>query len=291
MRLYTPVLLGLLSFLALLSGDLGRGYAARLDTDDKLPTKPVPAASVPSRKSATEGVIHLNFRDADLLQIINLMSELTGKNFLVDDKVKGKVTIIAPKPVSLDEAYQVFLSLLEIQGFTVVPQGPIIKIVPSREVKERPLPTSIDGQRPPAVASDEFVTQLIPLEYADPNEIRALLTPLVSKQSSLLAYPPTNTLILTDLSSNISRLLKIIRALDIESPTATLKVISLKYAASEQIAAALQLALEGLAQRRERVGKAGQRRALSPVGHEGRQRSSPRPEVPKFFRIAVPTVW
>ena len=266
MRIYTPVLLGLLSILTLLSYDLGRGYAARLDTDDKRTTKPVPAASVPTRKSATDGVIHLNFRDADLLQIINLMSELTGKNFLVDDKVKGKVTIIAPKPVSLEEAYQVFLSLLEIQGFTVVPQGPITKIVPSREVKERPLPTSIDGQRPPSATSDAFVTQLIPLEYADTNEIRALLTPLVSKQSSLLAYPPTNTLILTDLSSNISRLLKIIRALDIESPTATLKVVSLKYASSDQIAASLQLALEGLAQPATPEG----------AGGEGGARAAPR---------------
>jgi general secretion pathway protein D len=181
------------------------------------------------------------------MQIINLMSELTGKNFLVDDKIRGKVTIIAPKPVTLDEAYQVFLSVLEIQGFTVVTQGPIIKIVPSREVKERPLPTALDGQRPPS-ATDEFVTQLIPMAYADANDIRALLTPLVSKQSSMLAYVPTNTLVLTDSSSNISRLLKIIRALDVESPAATLKVVSLKYAAAEELATSVQSALEGLSQ-------------------------------------------
>ncbi|GIX49502.1 MAG: hypothetical protein KatS3mg131_3713 [Candidatus Tectimicrobiota bacterium] len=185
--------------------------AARLATEGKVET-------AAERSEADQQQVYLNFRDADLLQIINLMSELTGKNFLVDEKVRGKVTIIAPKPVSLDEAYQVFLSILEIQGYAVVPQGPIIKIVPAREVKERPLPTAIDGRLPPPPARDEFITQLIPLEHADANEIRNLLSPMVSRESSLLAYAPTNTLILTDVASNISRLLKIIRALDVPAP-------------------------------------------------------------------------
>jgi general secretion pathway protein D len=281
MRLYKPVLLGLLLMLALSLLVSGHGETARLDTDDKLTTKPVSSVPGTKAKPAMDSMIHLNFRDADILQIINLMSELTGKNFLVDDKVKGKVTIIAPKPVSLEEAYQVFLSLLEIQGFTVVPQGPIIKIIPSREVKERPLPTAIDGQRLPSSTSDEFVTQLIPLEHADANEIRALLTPLVSKQSSLLAYPPTNTLILTDVSSNISRLLKIIRALDIESPSAILKVIALKHASADQIAASLQVALEGLVQ----VGSADGEGAQTPRPRRARATATQQPaaKAPKII--------
>ena len=158
-----------------------------------------------------------------------------------------------------------------------------MKIVPSREVKERPLPIGMEGQRPPSATSDAFVTQLIPMVHADANEIRALLTPLVSKQSSLLAYPPTNTLILTDVSSNISRLLKIIRALDVEAPAAVLKVIALKYAAADQIAASLQLALEGLVQvgsadgetgapprtRRTQATAATQPTAKAPENHPG----------------------
>jgi general secretion pathway protein D len=247
MRVCKSVLPGLLLILLTISASMRLVHAARLDTDEKGAGEATTTRQPARGSAASEATIHLNFRDADLMQIINLMSELTGKNFLVDDKVRGKVTIIAPKPVTLAEAYQVFLSVLEIQGFTVVTQGPIIKIVPSREVKERPLPTSLDGQRLPS-ATDEFVTQLIPMEFADANDIRALLTPLVSKQSSMLAYVPTNTLILTDASSNISRLLKIIRALDVESPTAVLKVVSLKYAVAEQLASSLQTALEGLSQ-------------------------------------------
>jgi len=223
-------------------------------------------------KGATEGTIHLNFRNADIVQIINLMSELTGKNFLVDDKVRGKVTIIAPKPVTLEEAYQVFLSVLEIQGFTVVPQGPIIKIIPSRDVKDNPIPTATDSQNPFSPTTESFVTQLIPLQYADANDIRGLLTPLVSKESSLLAYAPTNSLIVTDNVSNINRLLKIIIALDVEAPSAIFKVVTLKFAQAEQIANALRTAIEGL-------GAAGGAEAGpgAPMGAEGVQQPGVQP--------------
>ncbi len=202
----------------------------------------------PGTSSAAEQNILLNFKDVDLRQIIDLMSDLTNQNFLVDEKVRGKVTIISPRPVSSSEAYNIFLSILEVQGFTVVPQGPIHKIIPSREVKESPLPTSVDGAGRSSSVRDSFITQLIPLKYADANEIRSLLSALVSKESSLLAYGPTNTLILTEVQSNISRLMKIIRALDIQAPAAVLKVIALKYAAADQMVSSLQSALEGLAQ-------------------------------------------
>src|SRR5262245_10692611 len=161
MRIDKFAVLGLL-LLVLVNGILpGANQAARLDTEDK------PAAEGRRSASSNSGTIHLNFRDADLLQIISLMSELTGKNFLIDEKVKGKVTIVAPKPVTLEEAYQVFLSILEIQGFSVVEQGPVIKILPTVEVKEHALPTATDGRRPLSSTSDEYVTQLIPLHFAD----------------------------------------------------------------------------------------------------------------------------
>ena len=201
---------------------------------------------VGTRKDAAERTISFNLRNADIVQVINLISELTGKSFLVDDKVRGKVTIIAPTEVTLEEAYQIFLSVLEIQGFTIVPQGPIIKIIPSRDVKDNPIPTATDTQHPFSPATESFVTQLVPLQYADANDIRGLLTPLVSKESSLLAYAPTNSLIVTDTVANIRRLLKIITALDVESPSAIFRVVMLKFAQAEQIANALRSAVEGL---------------------------------------------
>lgn len=227
------------------------GYTARLATEVVTTTKKATPRAAPTESSrgsapAQEGTIELSFQNADILQIIKLMSEFTGRNFLVDDKVRGKVTVIAPRKVTPEEAYQIFLSILEIQGFTVVKQGPITKIIPSRDVKDNPIPTATDTQTPFSPATESFVTQLIPLQYADANDIRGLLTPLVSKESSLLAYAPTNSLILTDTVANINRLMKIIAAVDVESPTATLKVVSLKHAQAEQLATALRSALEGL---------------------------------------------
>jgi general secretion pathway protein D len=80
--------------------------------------------------------------------MITLMSELTGRNFLVDDKVRGHITLIAPQPVTRAEAYQIFLAALAMQGFTVVSQGPISTIVPLRDAKTSPLPTATDTARP-----------------------------------------------------------------------------------------------------------------------------------------------
>jgi general secretion pathway protein D len=263
MHCYKPALIGLFALFLLTCLPLPLVQSARLATEDKVTettgtTSAAPGAAAGS-DAATSGIL-LNFRDVDLHQIIDLMSDLTGTNFLVDQKVRGKVTIVAPRPVSLDEAYSVFLSILEVQGFTVVPQGPITKIIPSREVKESPLPTAITERDGAALGRDEFITQLIPLEYADANDIRGLLSALVSKESSLLAYAPTNTLILTEVQSNINRLMKIIRALDVEAPEAVLKVIALKFAAADQMATSLQTALEGLAEASDANGAQPQRR-------------------------------
>jgi general secretion pathway protein D len=114
------------------------------------PTKRIPqAAQRPaSEDSHTGGTVHLNFRNVDILQLITLMSELTGRNFLVDDKVRGRMTLIAPQPVTRAEAYQIFLAALAMQGFTVVSQGPISTIVPLRDAKTSPLPTATDTARP-----------------------------------------------------------------------------------------------------------------------------------------------
>lgn len=238
MRLCKLGLLGwLLTGVVLLTG-LDAGYAARLDDAE---------ADAGTEAASSDNKIQLNFRDVEILNVIRLMSELTGKNFLVDDNVRGKVTLIAPEPVGLDEAYQVFLSILEIQGFTVVPQGPVIKVIPSADIKDSPIPTTTDdeGALSPT-SSDAFVTQLIPLKFADVNQVRGLLAPLVSKESSLLSYTPTNTLILTETTSNIARLKKIIAVLDVKAPTKVFRVIPLQHADAGELASSLQTALQGL---------------------------------------------
>ncbi|MDE0207278.1 MAG: type II secretion system secretin GspD [Candidatus Tectomicrobia bacterium] len=275
MRLHKLAVPGLLLACIAVLALVDRPHAARLDDEETLAGSPGAAAPAEGNK------IQLNFRDVEILTVINLMSELTGKNFLIDGNVRGKVTLIAPQPVTIEEAYQVFLSILEIQGFTVVPQGPVIKVIPSADIKDSPIPTTTDDGALPAGAIDAFVTQLIPLQFADVNQIRGLVSPLVSKESSLLSYAPTNTLILTETASNIARLKTIISALDVKAPTKIFRVVPLQHAGADELAGALQTALQGLAETKsaadapqtgdqaERRRRRRQRAAQATPGAEG----------------------
>ena len=151
MYVRTLWLVGLLWTFLVIAVSATPGHTARLAAAEASPPTPgVPqAAQRPaSGDRAHEGTIRLNFRDVDIRQMITLMSELTGKNFLVGDKVRGKVTLIAPQPVTREEAYQIFLTALAMQGFTVVSRGPIHTILPAQDAKTSPLPTVTDPVHP-----------------------------------------------------------------------------------------------------------------------------------------------
>jgi len=175
------------------------------------------AAAQPAAPGSPEGkpgeqFVSIDFNNVDISLFIKFMSELTGTNFVVDNAVKGKVTIISPARISLDEAYRVFESVLEVNGFTTVRAGEIVKIIPAPEARTKNIQTLLELER--ANPEDKVVTQLIPLKYADPEEVKRLFTPLVSKNSIILAYAPANTVIITDMQSNIQRLAKILKKID-----------------------------------------------------------------------------
>ena len=176
---------------------------------------------------ADDQFVAIDFNNVDISVFIKFISELTGKNFVVDQRVKGNVTINSPGQISLDEAYQVFKSVLEINGYTTVPSGQVVKIVPSTAARSKNVATSI--AEPKTNPSDHIVTQLIPLNYADANEMRRLLAPLVSKTSVIMAHPKTNTLIITDVQSNIQRLMRIIAIVDKPGVGQEIAVIPLEH--------------------------------------------------------------
>lgn len=193
-------------------------------------------------ETTQEQFVTIDFNDVDIGVLIKFISELTGKNFVVDNQVRGKVTIISPGKISVDEAFRVFESVLEVNGFTTVEAGQITKILPMPEARGKNIDTYFD--RPPLRSGesveDKLVTQLIPLKYADAGEIKQLFTPLISKNSAVLAYPSTNTLIVTDARSNITRLLNILRTIDVPGIGQEISVIPLLYADSEKLAKTLQ---------------------------------------------------
>jgi general secretion pathway protein D len=179
------------------------------------------------------GHVKLNIPDQELNVVIDAMSQFTGKNFIYDDRVRGRVTIVSPACVTLEEAYAVFESVLQVKGFTTVnAPGGSIKIIPLREAKE----TNVETVRGRPPGSDRFITRLIPLRYIDAEAISNTLKPLVSKDASMVAYAPTNTIILTDSGTNISRILDILRDIDVDAYKEELSVVHLKHADATTLA-------------------------------------------------------
>ena len=183
--------------------------------------------------------VTLDFQETELTDVITMISRLTKKNFLFDDRVRGRVTVISPSPVTPEEAYRVFEAILQVKGFTTVPgPGGILKIVPLRQAKESPIQT-VPGES--AVANrDLYITRLLPLRFVKAETIISTLRPLISKDANLIAYTPTNTLILTDTAANIRRLVTIISEIDIETYQEQIKVIPIEYANAAGLTAHLR---------------------------------------------------
>jgi general secretion pathway protein D len=200
-----------------------------------------PKGTVPAKPGSADGqlgkYVTIDFDNVDILAFIKFISELTGKNFVVDDSVKGKVSVFSPRKISSAEAYKVFESVLEIHGLTTVPSGDVTKIVPSQQAREKSIETRLQAEA--MGPNDRVVTQIVPLKNANPDDMKKILDPLVSKSSVILSYPPTGMLVITDVQSNIKRLLTIISALDVPGVGEQIHVIPLKHAVASDMAASL----------------------------------------------------
>ncbi len=194
---------------------------------------------VQQNDKASEGKKYVTFNmvDTDITVLIQSISALIGKTFIIDSNVRGKVNVISPEKISVQEAYQLFESVLEVNGYALVPAGAAIKVVPSSEARSKNIETRVSSGPSAAIKSseDKLITQLIPLTYADAKEVKTLLTPLVSKNSIILSYADTNTLIVTDVESNIKRLLRILKAIDVPGIGREVSVIPLLYANAETL--------------------------------------------------------
>lgn len=216
------------------------------------PSAPAAANAAENRRPSSSDRITINFDNADLRTVVKFISELTGRNFLVDDKVKGTVTILSPSEITVEEAYRIFLSVLEMKGFTVVDAGAVTKIIPSTEARQKDITTlKLDGLGQIG-REDRIVTGVVPLNFANANDLKGILSPLVSKESQIAAYMPTNTLVITDYASNIHRLMGIIRDLDVEGVDEKITVVPLKYASAQVLASELLALMDKGAQQAAR---------------------------------------
>ncbi len=180
---------------------------------------------------AEDEEVTLNFKDADLNVVIQTVSDITGRNFVIDPRVKGKVTVVSSRPMRADELYQVFLSVLEVHGFAAIPDGDTTRIVPAANAKQSGLPV-VTGSR--GAPSNDMITQVVQIKHVSAAQLVPVLRPLVPPQGHMAAYQSTNTLIISDRAANIARLRKIIRSID-RPGSSEVEVIQLQHASAAEV--------------------------------------------------------
>ncbi|HAU1151391.1 TPA: type II protein secretion LspD [Legionella pneumophila] len=156
-----------------------------------------------------------NLRNADIRAVIAEVSRITGKNFVIDPRVQGKVSIVSSTPLSNRELYQVFLSVLQVSGYAAIPNGEIIKIIPNIDAKTQS-PDLLSGMKSPP-RGDDMMVAVVPVHYVPSEQLVPVLRPLMPQWSSVSAYAPSNMLILSGRANNIKSLAEIIKQVDSSS--------------------------------------------------------------------------
>ena len=186
------------------------------------------------RMVGEQDLITMNFQNVDLPVFAKFISEITGKNFVLDENVRGKASIISPTRVTPAQAYSIFQSVLQVKGFTTVRAGTIIKIVPARYVRQSAELTQ--SQQPGFTQGDQYVTRMIKLRNTDAASVMSVIQPMVSHDGLVASFPQDNILIITDDAYNVQRLLRIIGSLDVQGVQQNVAVILLKLAFADHLA-------------------------------------------------------
>ena len=195
-----------------------------------------PQQAVQKKTRAAEKIT-LNFVDVEISSLVKIMSEITGRNFIYDENLKGKVTIIAPGKLTSDEALNIFISALELKNFTVIHTDGYYKIVPSADARQsatRVLKNT--GSAKP----DEYIVRLIPLNYVPSQDAFSAVQPLVSRNGQISVFGSRNALLLVDTAQNIEKILQIIASIDSPPSVRAPEVIYLKYAQAEVVSQLLR---------------------------------------------------
>ena len=209
-------------------------------------TTPPVASPAPSPKTQPlkPGEVLLNFQGAEIQGVVKAVGQMTGRNFLLDPRVKGQITIISARPVTTTAAYQIFLSALKAQGFTAVPGIGATKIVPTTEAKAN-ADVSVEGE---PRGGEQIVTHVLIVQHTSATQMIPLLRPLMSPTSQLSPYEPANALIITDYADNIRRMMRIIEKID-QPVSSDVTIISLKHASALDLADLVtRLSLPGASQ-------------------------------------------
>ncbi len=172
----------------------------------------------------------VNLKDTDIQEFIEFVADVTETTIVVDPSVKGKVKVISSKPVSKAELYDLFLSILDVHGYTAVRSGSVVRVIPNKNARSAPVDV-ISGT---SVINDEYVTQVIRLDNVSAAKLIPVLRPLVPQQAHMAAYAPSNAIIISDIRANINRLEEIIASMD-QSAVKKTEIIKLKYGVATDV--------------------------------------------------------
>lgn len=190
----------------------------------------VSAANV---KAGGSQPITLNFKDADIDSVVGAFGQLLNRTFIIDPRVRGKITLETARAVSPQAAYELLQTSLRLQGFAIVETGSISRVVPEADAKLQSGP--VNAGRSPAAGGEQIVTQVFRLTYESASNLVPVLRPLIAPNNTIVAYPNNNSLVITDYASNLQRLASIIATLD--SPVAgEVEVVAMRHALASDVA-------------------------------------------------------
>ena len=172
----------------------------------------------------------VNLKDTDIQEFIEFVADVTGTTIVIDPAVKGKVKVVSSKPVSRAELYDLFLSILDVHGYTAVRSGEVVRVIPNKNARSAPVDV-ISGT---SVINDEYVTQVIRLENVSAAKLIPVLRPLVPQQAHMAAYAPSNAIIISDIRANIDRIAKIIDRMD-QSAVKETEIVKLRYGVATDV--------------------------------------------------------
>ncbi len=193
----------------------------------------VGSAPVALAKSKGKATFNMDLKNVSIEDLVRTMSKLTGKNFLLDSKVSGTVTLIAPTPVNVDEAWRIFLTVLSVRNLALERSGKVYKIVVAREAVQYNMP--IIYGRTPHKNDDSMIVRMVPLEHMSVAELEAFLKNFKGKNGAIYTFASANMLVMVDTSNNINRILRLIERLDKPSVASSMKVMEVKDASATEI--------------------------------------------------------
>jgi len=226
--------------------------AAEPPAQQPLAVTPAPQAMPSLRPGMADEMVSVNFDNVDIRTVLKTVGDITGINFTPHQQVTGTVTVMSPTPIRLGDIYGFLQSILDVHGYATIETENAVKVIPKAEAVKNHLQVRIGADPADIPMTDVIVTQILPLKYADAADVSQVIQPLLSTGAQMATYPRTNSLMITDTSSNLHHIAQVIQQLDVAGSKEKVMLFPLTHASaqvlSEQITRILEKGRSGASQ-------------------------------------------